>query len=535
MSSAYKTDLDKLYNDKKVYNIDRVLANYINDETSFNSALPLVDYFVGVSAITFAYQLNVDVDRYLRQVGGLPVSNAPKTFLATNGNAVLSMAAPASCPGSPSAPGAPPAAPADVIRAATFNGDPDTNDIIINVLENKTEAMVISTKNVLLNNLTKNIQTIAKSLLGGTAYSSANFTNRLQTASHEDFNLYLSEINSTISYSYFDAARIILPDAETDVSSVTDATEKANIKEADRIRISAVRGFKSLYGNKYLLLRGALRDVSRKALEHITMELPMDKSQEFLSAFANRANMEARAAHPEHYLLLRTTMVDLLEISSDMYYSSDPKIMMFMRKMLVDLYIKTCYPLIHFDYMDILLKKYTAMGDFVNARVALLAKVLFTYNVVNTLVGSISDVPPEISTDLTTNLYNYIRRNNRGDIQATGNREDRIKDIVLELHDMSNKVVSTSYMNELLSKAIQGNQLTLRSLNANHVVSSGKTGKQTVIFWVLFSFLLLEIVAISVLLYLEMYNGAALLAGLYITAILLMKIIQWIMSALRKN
>lgn len=532
--SAYNSDLNYLFNlqqeGKKAYYVDSLLYNYTENSTVFNNNLPLSDYFVAISGINFSFELSVDVDKYLREVGSLPTSPVVKTFLATKATAAVQPSCPTNAAGNASqAPNA-----GEIIRAATFEGDPDTNEVVVNLTENRNGETVLATKRIVLNNLFNNIKTVGSSLLAGHAYTRQALTNRLRVATHTEFDRYLSEINSTISYSYLDASRLLLPDTPTNVSMIQDQAARNRALEADRIRIQAVRSLKSFYGNKYASLRETLRTNCRKSLETIASGLTIDESTNFLSAFANRSAM-ASGSFKQYYILLRSIMCDTFTIPVDIHYENDRKVDRFMKKTLVDLYLKTCYPLIHYDFIDILLRKYTALGDFVNARFALLAKVMFTYYVVDNLVGSLESVPPEISEDLTTNLYNYIVRNNKGDIHASGSREDKVKAIVMELHQMSNEVWSTSNTNTIISKGIRDNQLTLRALIENNKIVQKEVSVKALKYYISLALLFVLIVVFATLMFFGMYDYAMMFVGVEAAAILVFLLATWIIAIIRKN
>lgn len=534
--SAYTEDLNIMFNDSssnKAYHVDRLLKDYTGNKTAFSTNLPTEDYYVAFKSpsypseeiITIAGERLTDLLAYFRATGG-GIFQEKDDFLATNDTAkVTPNTQPAACR-VPTRPATPARDYNAELELNAIDGDPDMFDFNISIKTVKTASEVIQTKQRIIQKLHSNL-----TQMSGSSY--ANFAQDLQKGGHAVFDNYLAVVNTSISFMMFSAGREFF-NARPKTINNSDPVVKKVMEDIDLIRVNALSSLKSLPQVKLDIIMNSLRDTCRASLEKILAGLNVNETKNFMAAFGNRNTM-INGTHRQYYFTLRSVMNELVVLPNNTIAESDRKIASYLKKILVDFYIKVCYPLIHFDALDILMKKYSSLGDFINARYAMLAKVLFTYNLVDALVSGMDDVPETVSTQLTTNIYNYIVRNNKGVLGATGSRQDVMKNIVVQVHNMSNDVYTKSTLNNAISNSIQANQLSLRSMIVTNQVAVKEVNKTKMVFFITAALLLSVILVCGGLMFLQMTDVAVMVAGAIIGAVILYKMISMIISFLGKN
>lgn len=534
--SAYTEDLNIMFNDSssnKAYQVDRLLKDYTGNKTAFSTNLPTEDYYVAFKTPTYATEDIVtitgerltDLLAYFRATGG-GIFQEKDDFLATNDTArVTPNTQPAACRVTSTV--QTPARDYDAeMELNAVEGDPDMFDFNISIKTVKTASEVTQTKQRIIQKLHSNL-----SQMSGSSY--ATFAQDLQKGGHAVFDNYLSVVNTSISFMMFSAGREFF-NARPKTITVTDPVTKKVYEDIDAIRVNALSSLKTVPQVKLDIILNGLRETCRKSLEKILVGLNTSETKNFMAAFGNRNTM-INGTYRQYYYTLRSVMNELFTLPENTIAESDRKITSYMKKILVDFYIKLCYPLIHFDALDILMKKYSSLGDFINARYAMLAKVLFTYNLVDALVSGVDNVPETVSTQLTTNIYNYIVRNNKGVLGATGSRQDVMKNIVVQVHNMSNDVYTKSTLNNALSNSISANQLSLRSMIVTNQVGAKEMNKSKIVFFITIALLLSVIAVCGVLMFLQMTDVAVMTAGAIAAGVVLYKMISMIISFLGKN
>jgi hypothetical protein len=207
------------------------------------------------------------------------------------------------------------------------------------------------------------------------------------------------------------------------------------------------------------------------------------------------------------YYLVRTDIVSNLILPQGIIPVLSNEETIYLYKIIADAYIKACYPLLHYGFIDYLLQKYTAVGDFVNTRIALLAKVLFTYAFVDYIN---TNVAPNDSTDtaltmkgvidkIITTLNNYLIDLNNIDVSSSAG-VNKMSDIIKEVHQMSNVVVDKAQTVEEVKGQISNNQIVLRNLIVNHERAHNTLKWTRRRFWFQFFILLTVVLAGAVLL-----------------------------------
>ena len=540
---VYASNLDYLFNyttpnKNKPYNVDLYLYNYSDTATTFATNLPLGNYYTAVASVDVEYEDAQTVDAFSTSVSS-EMNTARKFFNPTVQSAA---SAASSCPSlgttNPTAPTTGSGTTFD--SSKVFLGDIEKTDINVKINSNSSTVNTNETKIDIVNMVNSRVSLLSKNLLKKPSYVNKQLNSLFGTVSHAEFDNYLSEINTAIGIVYMKKVyeKIAATQKETDIPSGISDEDRAMVEEGDRIRLSAIANLRVInVGYKLEPLLSALREASKKTLYAIITKLPNYSANTFIKGFSSRANMTPTGTYKGYYYLYRGLMYDYFRIDKKVLYEEDNKVDLYSRKLLVDMFIKCCYPLIHFDLIDVLMNRYTGVGDFVNARFALLAKCLFTYNVLNELVTSLDStkVPTSISMDFTSNLTEYIKRNNNGDINSTKSTEEKLKEIVIELHELSNKVVTNSDHTDILGVAISKNQLAMR--NISDAIESRKDGIKWkyLEFYILIGIVILLISACGVLYFLEKYDVGIIIAGTTLVLILTYKVIMLIMSFITKN
>jgi hypothetical protein len=536
-TNNYKADtnLAYLYSGQNApYKVDPYIDNYL-DNTTFNTNFPIGDYYKAVTNIEITYDPVKSVDLLTKgkqRVYDSTIADDSKT---------------PKCPlnAADATEGADASKPIDVTSTNTFAGDIDRNDINLVVSDNL--AGFNNIRMNIINDIDQSITLYGKKLVEKSEYRTSadrTTTGILKTSvTHHDMDVYMSEIIAAIcsqfmrtNYSKITPGK----NTPTEIPSNTDAVTTNSIKEGDRIRQTALNNLSFFDINyKFVMLFESLRETGKKALYSIVTTTPGFKGVEFITALSSRVNMTSpNNKFKTYYYMLRTIMLDFFKLDAKVFYETDDKIDLFMRKILVDMYIKLCYPMIQYDMLTIMMQRYVENGDFVNARFALMAKCLFCFTMIAKLVEPVQETALtqiSIKKDFPSIIQTYIERNNNGDIMFNGYTEDKLKTILLDLHDMSSKVEDTSQKTEIVRKAILDNQLAMRTvLAANEEISKQLKTKYTE-YYIVFSLLLALLVACSVLYFINMEDTGMMVAAGVLVSVLVYKLFLMILSFVRKN
>ena len=174
-------------------------------------------------------------------------------------------------------------------------------------------------------------------------------------------------------------------------------------------------------------------------------------------------------------------------------------------------------------------------GDFVNSRFGLLAKCMFTYRMIQKIITDASNVPTSLSTQFPTNLLSYLRMANMNNFSSSATTQQKIKEIVTELHKLSNDVNNGSMKTEQLKMAIKDNQLSMRTIIAANKKNMKELNAQSMYFWILVSLILIVITVCGVLFFLQKNDIAIMVAAAILGLILIFKVIMIIIGFIRKN
>lgn len=215
---------------------------------------------------------------------------------------------------------------------------------------------------------------------------------------------------------------------------------------------------------------------------------------------------------------LRTGMIAQMSLRGLFGQETDLNAIAYIKKILVDLYIKTCFPLIQYYYIVALTATYRKDGDFVNTRVGELAQVFFTYFAVYDVykryqASAVTELQTQSLSKLGTiinTLNAYIASNNNININSNNSSgaettQGAISKILVNLHTMSSETDRSGSALTAKKSNIESYQLTLRNILVGLTMLRQKCVWPRAVFWMLFAGLLALLVACVVLLILHRY------------------------------
>jgi t-SNARE complex subunit (syntaxin) len=349
------------------------------------------------------------------------------------------------------------------------------------------------------------------------------------TSNHNKMNEYMRDIFIGVSKYYFRNNVIIIKSLTNDQSTY--------FKQAQYY-------LGSLSNSKFNLLFQDIEDATKKTLYKIvkakiieyvrynkTHKTPSTQKKLTEGFIINLSNLNG----PLYYKLRIETVKALILKSQYFNVGENPAISLYFKMIAVDLYIKSSKYLMAYDYISCLTDTYVEYGDFINSRLGLLAKVIYTYYYANDInstyktSGSSTDIVTIVT--IVTNLKNYLTNIN-GSSSAV--------DLHVGLHDKSNKVVSQNETVQSLSKQIKQNQLAMR----NVIYNTGTLRKQyqykMVEFIILIMILIIIITVSCVLLFLETEeNGfktyVLYICGITVLIILILSLAKIISNIVKKS
>ena len=493
------TGANKDANDNQIkpYVVAPLLYKYIENEADFNTALNMAEYFSKITGRSTTFPKATIVPNSSGD-GEIAVP------LATNGSESTAFST-ASCPVTSTAAtgtgaegeedtGADPTAPIDISKYdVMFNltTSAATNDVAA-VKSSMTDAIIAFLK------------------------ADSKVTDRY--VDHESMNEYFVEILKAICKVQFESA-------------MAAPTTYGNLPSSQVNIINNIFKNNTMLNNFFDKARAACNS----ALSQLAETISLEQTYTFISEFGSRTQMST--ADTSNYRKMLSLTIQKIKTPTDFRVSGpySNQITLTAKKIVADTYIKTCYPFIHFDFLDVLKQKYVDTGDFVNARFALLAKTMFVFRVVDaTFVAGKTD-EALITQDFITNLRTYIQFNNKSRLGAQESAEDTMASVIIELQKLSSEVTSQAESAQELQSNVAANQLTLRNLIESIASVKSAARAKMVEFYILCGLLVVLITACGVLMYLEMTDYATIVAGVYLAGAVIYKTIMIVIELLRKN
>lgn len=189
------------------------------------------------------------------------------------------------------------------------------------------------------------------------------------------------------------------------------------------------------------------------------------------------------------------------------------QVFVYMRRLLVELYIISHYPYIHFQYISELLKKFKEAGNFINMRVAALVRVAFT---INTLLWYYTEAADKFSgkdktekqhvivSEWAETLKNYMTALSRVDFK---NKDATIQNVIADLHSLSSKVSTQSLSVDELKDNIVASQTQVRSIISRLKQVNQERSKKMTQYSILVFLLLLVVIISAVLLIFNLFKN----------------------------
>ena len=227
------------------------------------------------------------------------------------------------------------------------------------------------------------------------------------------------------------------------------------------------------------------------------------------------------------YYKLRTQMIRELVLGKDIIASmrtNDPSQIMYVKRILVDTFLKSSYPLVQFLIIDTIVNHYSNLGDYVNTRWGVLAKSMFVYRFVTMLNSNTGDSHgyDALISSFTKSLEKF-------------NDTVNIPKILNEVHTMSKQVVSTSQTLEQIKSEIEKNKINLGNVSENIRGVRAEFHYKVTEFWLVFSFILVFVVVCGVLIFMKLPTFVYFLIVGVLAIILIIQAINVIKNLISKN
>ena len=344
------------------------------------------------------------------------------------------------------------------------------------------------------------------------------------TKSHNAFNNYMRGVLSAVCAKQFKDALVKLsPVPNVTANNVKDAAEVLDTGSNNRMKD---------------MIFYVVSDTANKSLVDLIHTLTNIRT-DVIANFSNTSNGFTRPL----YYQLRSDIISKLYLPSNVLPDQNDHVLLYIKRILADTYIKTCYPLIHYDFINAMMQKYADAGDFINVRIALLAKVFFVYYFVDYINVNIFQTDSTLSTDVknnysniinsvNTNLNNYMVSLNNINMNGDPGRNE-LAEIMNSLQKLSVDVVNQSQDMSSLKEQIEENQLALRNIISNTEIIQREYHYKIAEFIIAVIFVVIFVVVSCILLFLNKPDYVLYLAGGIFIVIVLIKIIQFIIKFLR--
>ncbi len=260
------------------------------------------------------------------------------------------------------------------------------------------------------------------------------------------------------------------------------------------------------------------------------------------------------------YYILRNSMVNRFQLPPTVYPSNTTGTAIFLKKLLVELYLKTQTPYIQFLYLQTMIKDYQDAGDFVNVRFCLLAQVAYLncwLKAFGTIINGIITNNQVISTPnsslvtsyisnsqnvnivtMYTTIYNNINRylaNLNTSFLAPGDfssqvPRDSLNSLINNLQHLSHRVQRDSEIIAVQQDDIRTAQISLRNTNEGIKQVKQAYTRAVTEFYILLSLTIVLMIVGAVLLILKKDTWVLLGSSALAIIILLYTLVRMIFS-----
>jgi hypothetical protein len=362
------------------------------------------------------------------------------------------------------------------------------------------------------------------------------FTNPSQLAiNHENMKKYMKNIMSSCTFYYFKKIQ-----SKSDTTSLLQTNTSNNIKDA-------LMTFKTFLGSETQSQFRKLVDEFQSYFDKFIKDLGNDINQtNFLSnLLQNLGNGGTNDFKTVFYYSLRKKIISELlngnNSSCQNYIKSltatkGQTVANYVTKIITDVYLKSSYPLIQYQFIHSLMDHYMKKGDFLNTRFGLLAKIYLVIYTVSVLYLSLEKYNTDgkytgnnltsYNTTITklnavlVKLKDYLKQIN--DTNTAVDSEQQFGKILNNLKTLSNTVQSESSQINVIKNSIQNSSLEVRSILENMKIIDNRLKAKKIEFWIVFSFLLIFIITCIILIMIEQS-----LLVIYISAITILLVILY--------
>lgn len=276
------------------------------------------------------------------------------------------------------------------------------------------------------------------------------------------------------------------------------------------------------------LLRDACLDAFKKHLDTVTAVNSLDILVFKDGAFNTRL-----------YYNIRNRMINALNVKS-VYLSINDDDVWYYKKLVVDMFLKSSYPMVHMIYMQAIMEKYATSGDYTNVRIIILSMVFYVFYFLKYLyslstngqqgsAGSYNIVPAHDAALNTvfTKIKTYIQNNNKLDLKNDAtSANDELKRIIVSLHTLSRDVTGQNKSIQMTSEQIKENQVTMRNIIFNIEVKRKDFKKASAEYIFALTLVILLVLINSVLLLVGLADYVFYLSGFFGVAVVLYLIIS---------
>jgi hypothetical protein len=280
-------------------------------------------------------------------------------------------------------------------------------------------------------------------------------------------------------------------------------------------------------------------------------------SFDFISEFNDLSKMTPTTTS---YYSLRNDIINDFEITADMFVNAPTSVHGFLKEILVEMYLKTCYPMVQLTYIDCLRAAYESSGDFVNLRFAMLSHAIFAYCWIRKLLEvsnaaitaserasrflsnttkELESLQPSIPQEMlaiAVNMAKYLTNLNitfktnepLKQISSTDNYSTSTRDMVADMRRLTNSVQVDSQNISRKQQEILRTQVSIRTYSESLKDIQALYASRIIEFYIVTIVVFLAIVIWTLLILLKQPHIAAISAATLIVVVLCFKLMMMI-------
>jgi len=361
---------------------------------------------------------------------------------------------------------------------------------------------------------------------------SLNNVNVSRARYNENFSQYLNMIVTSICKPFYMSSRASLPTIDAATSpQMAQAVEELSTMNTTRINT----------------LHDLIVEQTFRSLVLLAQEEPQANDN------ANFADLRTGSFTSAFYYKLRTHIVRNLNIPQKTFYASDADVADYFKKLVVDHYLKTMYPVVQYAYLGAMNERYKAQGDYINMRWCTFTMITYVLGWVLAIKRKVDRAATENPSDISNftvlrdqtvsaqistildNINQYLNAINTNFIPGatfsnTANEVSSTKSMIRSLRLLSNQVQDQSNDVSQLQEEMYKSQVALRNLNESTKVINKQYANKLLEYYIVLSVVFLVIVLAATLIYLNKAEFAMIGAAGLITVVLMYKVTLMIIS-----